>query len=666
MTTTDSNPNNPASAFYLKTGDGEAYGPVDWETLIDWCCEGRIEPDHAISQDTVTWTNAADWPELAMDWMLVLADEEQVGPFHRKLIEELLATHPDPAPIAMVNRRSGERIPLLDPEAGPAEPDTAADNSYAADAISPKEPIPQAEQTSTVAPDEATDNTATVDADETDVPEEDVPELVTEESEPAAEASAAATPPPAPDSDTEHTAYAPSPTSREWDMQQAMDPDLPPSARIEMLSHQAAELREQYAQTRAAYQKLRTENTLLSDQNRHVTERLETAETERTTAESLLLEQQNQTAQHATECENLQARLDQMQDHYERLQAENQRQFEQIDDMRATALQREQHWKQELALLQTQLDAKARLLADIAGLLSQDGGFSPVAPEPEAADPEQPEPQNAPAAGAAAAHRHTGTEAQDPATTRGSQPGQPTRAPDGMPPIEHAIPARRWLAPVLILLMIGLFAALLLRQGCQPDSDPQPEPVSQSETPSASPAESRTTAQDVDTLPETEENLNLQPEDAASDADRTSDPIANLRAWPNISLPRAAVSTEGDTLQIVFSYGLFEAGTRLRADARSDLLELATQIRDTLNGFTIIVEGHTDTTPMHPENAAFVDNFALGMARAEAVKHYLSQQGGLPSESIQTASAGPASPPYPNDAPENRARNRTAVLRMIQ
>ena len=543
--------------YYLQTGDAQAYGPVDRETLFDWCREGRIEPQHKISYDQSNWVSAAEWPELEMDWLLVLADNEEVGPFHRAVLDELLASGQVPDPVAMRNRRTDETIAL---------------------------------------------------------------------------------------------SFAPPPTE-----EPPMDDDesgQPSSARLEVLAQHAAAAREQLAATRSELQQLRTAFTLLMDEKRHIEERLEAADTERNAAEAMLLEQQNLTAQSTTEVENLKARLDQMQEHYERLQLENQRQFEQIDDMRATAMAKEQSWKREWALLQAQRDAKARVLSELAEVLAQDDAVSPTHPrETTPASPQSPEdrlPVQEPSA----------PPAQVP--TQDRQPPAPRISKNREPPSPYLHPQstfpfrRLGLATLLILLLAG--AGLLLRDGCQRRWNASAESTASPPAYEAPPpVHTRTDA------------LTLQPEVSTHrHPSRRAADAANLRAWPDLNLPHTSISVAGKTMRIVFPYGLFESGTRLRENARLDLLALAAQLQGKLNGFTVIVEGHTDTTPVRADNTRFVDNFALGMARAEAVKHYLAEQGNLPPDKIQTASAGQSSPPFPNDTDENRSRNRTAIISIMQ
>ncbi len=581
--------------YYLRAADGQAYGPVDRETLLDWCREGRIEPQHALSHDQANWEPAEKWPELEMDWLLELADNEEVGPFHRAVLDELLASGQVPGPVALRNRVTGETIPLAPaPEPPEEEPDEPVEE--------PAEEPAEEEDTEGNTPDE------------------------TQEQEPPS-------PPPAsfPDSTDED--------------------DLPTSTRLAVLAQHASTAREQLSTTRSELQQLRTAFTLLSDEKRHIEERLEAAESERAAAETMLLEQQSLTAQSSTEVENLKARLDQMQEHYERLQLENQRQFEQIDDMRAAALATEQSWKREWALLQAQLDAKTRILSELAEVLSQDDSLTlPVSRETMHAARSHVE-ERAESIAPPATPLRTDAQGQH-------HPRQPDKASspkdrEPAPPYLHVPSSSRFRVPGLVALLLVLLAGagFLLRRGHQRQPDTTDAQVYDINAP----------------LQTSDDALTLQPEASTHrHASRRATDAANLRAWPDLQLPHTSISVSGNTMRIIFPYGLFEAGTRLREAARSDLLALAGQLQGKLEGFTIIVEGHTDTTPVRSDSSRFVDNFALGMARAEAVKHYLAEQGNLPPAKIQTASAGQSSPPFPNDTDENRARNRTAIISIMQ
>ena len=579
-----------SNVFFLQTPDGEEYGPADLVTIQQWCQEGRIGPDQMISPDRIDWQPVTDIPELAFDWFIVLADGSEVGPFHLAMLEEQAQAGNLPDDCYFKHRHTQQILSLDDlaaatpPEQPPSQENAEADIRGSSEAP--------------VASDDASES---------------------------AEAE---------------TSAAPSPNAED------PEDELPLSLRLETVSQHAAEAREQLSATRATLQALRQDHTLLQDENQHLRERLTLLETEREEAENSLLKLQNQSAQNETELDNLRAQLAQMQEHYEKLQLENQRQFEQIDDLRAGALTSEQSWKRELSVLQSQMEAKNRVLTDVAAALAQDNIDIPRAPAPPEAKPSAPEAFSQP--------RQQMVE-QLPPSQRKALPKAKPRAPLAPPPPRDTQFIKQVVVAAIIIFLVGLlgwglfsiamkaFTTLASRREARP-----------------APAE---TEYVVASPSDVEEALVLQPEQARARGRRSQN--RTVRQWPSINLPRASITQEENAMRITFNYGLFPSGTRLREEARQDLVQLAEQLRPQLAEFSVIVEGHTDTIPVRPDNERFIDNFSLGLARAEAVKHFLAEAGNLPTARIHTASAGQSSPPYPNDTPENRERNRTVVISII-
>ncbi len=403
--------------------------------------------------------------------------------------------------------------------------------------------------------------------------------------------------------------------------------------------------------TRQALQQLRAEHTVLKDDTRRLQEELSTAQSACRESEQRLLDQQDRTASAETEVENLNAQLGQIKDHYDRLQIENQSQFEQLDALRADLLEKEQRFKHELAEWQRRNDAKTELLAGTVQTLMQDDDLARHL-------------ETAPAA--AVVDTGHDTEVLQSALQRleTQLEGERERARQH---IEQLTRRQRrsplaFAAIVLPAALILLLAVLLLSRlgGCQPSSGRRPAPG----RPSAmAPAESSIppslpAVDSMDLTPDT----SLLPEPSGVQAEPSA---AATPDWPAITLPRASVTRTARTLRIVFHNGLFSAATRLTPDAEEDLVTLAGQLRGQLNGHQLMIVGHTDATPVLAGASRYVDNFALGMARAEAVKQFLAVNGGLPSASMRTASAGDASPPFPNDTDAGRQRNRTAILTLL-
>lgn len=74
----------------------------------------------------------------------------------------------------------------------------------------------------------------------------------------------------------------------------------------------------------------------------------------------------------------------------------------------------------------------------------------------------------------------------------------------------------------------------------------------------------------------------------------------------------------------------------------------------------ILVEGHTDNTPIH--TAQYDSNWELSTARATNVVKYLVKVKGLAPAHIAAVGYGEFKPLVANDSPENRTKNRRVVF----
>jgi len=159
-----------------------------------------------------------------------------------------------------------------------------------------------------------------------------------------------------------------------------------------------------------------------------------------------------------------------------------------------------------------------------------------------------------------------------------------------------------------------------------------------------------------------------QPSDtrqADSGTDRTDDGVASgasgeAVAWPTLRIDGLSTEAKRDHLVIRFNEGAFSSLTNISTAAAAQIKTLAGQLRPDLANYRFVVEGHTDNIPMRP-TGTFANNAALAAARAETAVDLLKSEG---ASAIAAASPGP--PPYPNDTPDNRRRNRTLVIRLYQ
>ncbi len=423
---------------------------------------------------------------------------------------------------------------------------------------------------------------------------------------------------------------------------------LPFSRRLEPLQRSASEARGQMLETRKALQALRSEYAVLQDETKRLSDELGAAVQSRRKSEQDLLEQQDRAAQAEADIDNLKAQLEQIKDHYDRLQLENQNQFEQIDNLQAAQIAQEQHFKRDLADWRARSDAKTARLAEVMQVLMQDEDLADRLPVHS----------TVPILDNSVELQSTVQRLQQQIERERDQAGRQMRQ----------LRLRRRRPPVIMLLLISALTLAVIMLIWKPrTSRRQAEGVRIGRTRQATTAADGEAGSDAALPRTTGAALDLSP-DTGGRTDATAGDGAAVMAmpsWPAINLPRATITRSDRALRIVFEYGLFSTAARLSPDAITDLAALAVQIRNHLNGYQLMIEGHTDATPIVSGTSRYVDNFALGMARAEAVKTFFTAQGKLPAEAIRTASAGESSPLFPNDTETGRMRNRTVVLTLL-
>jgi outer membrane protein OmpA-like peptidoglycan-associated protein len=106
-----------------------------------------------------------------------------------------------------------------------------------------------------------------------------------------------------------------------------------------------------------------------------------------------------------------------------------------------------------------------------------------------------------------------------------------------------------------------------------------------------------------------------------------------------------------------FSLAMFESNSfEIRKSSRGDLNKVVKVLKDNTL-FWIMVECHTDSV------GSEAYNLKLSEKRAESVKQYLEEKGGIPASSIKTQGFGETYPVADNGTEEGRAKNRRVELK---
>lgn len=158
---------------------------------------------------------------------------------------------------------------------------------------------------------------------------------------------------------------------------------------------------------------------------------------------------------------------------------------------------------------------------------------------------------------------------------------------------------------------------------------------------------------------------NRQGQSIPSSPTRSGTQISAENRFPlRLDLDDATVQNDNRGLNITFHSGLFMQGTELGAQGKKALDELGRQLKPKLDGLEVNVRGHTSDSRLR-SNKSFRDNAALGMQRAVTVIEYLRSTHGLPGDNFVATSSGDNQPPYSNDSRENRLRNQTVTIRIV-
>ena len=78
-----------AKEWYVKTADGNVYGPADVASLVAWAEDGRVDATVSLSKNRVDWMSAELMDELEMKWLVELEPGKMLGPYNRKFLVAL-------------------------------------------------------------------------------------------------------------------------------------------------------------------------------------------------------------------------------------------------------------------------------------------------------------------------------------------------------------------------------------------------------------------------------------------------------------------------------------------------------------------------------------------------------------------------------------------------
>lgn len=132
--------------------------------------------------------------------------------------------------------------------------------------------------------------------------------------------------------------------------------------------------------------------------------------------------------------------------------------------------------------------------------------------------------------------------------------------------------------------------------------------------------------------------------------------IQSFLSKKNVEGDVGAVLDEGTITLTIGDSLLFREGSEELGPEAEEQLKTVLEVIESNREMTVNIKGYTDDSPI-PEGARFKNNWELSALRAVNVLRWLVDHGIDPLR-ITATGMGDLNPRFPNDSPENRAKNR--------
>lgn len=103
------------SVWYLrKASDGSMFGPLTFQQLQQWAADAQVSPLDRVSSDQSNWMKAPMLPELQMDFIVEVGEDQYYGPTTLGAIAEFIAAGEIHAETAVTNCKDGSQMRVRD------------------------------------------------------------------------------------------------------------------------------------------------------------------------------------------------------------------------------------------------------------------------------------------------------------------------------------------------------------------------------------------------------------------------------------------------------------------------------------------------------------------------------------------------------------------------
>jgi len=124
------------------------------------------------------------------------------------------------------------------------------------------------------------------------------------------------------------------------------------------------------------------------------------------------------------------------------------------------------------------------------------------------------------------------------------------------------------------------------------------------------------------------------------------------------------VRDEQGVPKIVFEEPVFSRIVTVDPRQKPRLAAVSQAVFQAVPGAVLVVIGHTDNDPIRP-NSTYRSNDYLGELRAQKVRDVLTGELGVSASRVRAVSGDVNHPPFPNDNPADKARNRTVTMEIM-
>lgn len=103
------------SSWYLrKASDGSQFGPLPFKRLKQWAADAQVSPLDRVSSDKNVWMKAPMLPELCMDYIIQVGEEQFYGPTTVGAIAEFLTAGEIIPETVVTNCKDGSEMRVKD------------------------------------------------------------------------------------------------------------------------------------------------------------------------------------------------------------------------------------------------------------------------------------------------------------------------------------------------------------------------------------------------------------------------------------------------------------------------------------------------------------------------------------------------------------------------